>query len=160
MKKLLTLIMVCVCCSIYSTMAQTDSLTVDTPKAEVKPQATLVEVDSLTVAQIKAIYDKVDRLVPRYKIYQTENINILLKLDTATGKVWMVQYGTGDNYGMVVPVDDTSLLYSWEDIEAGRFELYPTKNMYNFILIDCKYGYTYQVQWHTKESSRMRVSIY
>ena len=160
MKKLLTLIMVCVCCSIYSAMAQTDSLTVDTPKAEVKPQATLVEVDSLTVAQIKAIYDKVDRLVPRYKIYQTENINILLKLDTATGKVWMVQYGTGDNYGMVVPVDDTSLLYSWEDIEAGRFELYPTKNMYNFILIDCKYGYTYQVQWSIEKKSRMRVSIY
>lgn len=160
MKKLLTLIMVCVCCSIYSAMAQTDSLTVDTPKAEVKPQATLVEVDSLTVAQIKAIYDKVDRLVPRYKIYQTENINILLKLDTATGKVWMVQYGTGDNYGMVVPVDDTSLLYSWEDIEEGRFELYPTKNMYNFILIDCKYGYTYQVQWSIEKKSRMRVSIY
>lgn len=61
---------------------------------------------------------------------------------------------------MVVPVDDSSLLYSWEDIEAGRFELYPTKNIYNFILIDTKKGYTYQVQWHTKESSRMRVGIY
>lgn len=76
--------------------------------------------------------------VPRYKMYQTENIHILLKLDTATGKVWMVQYSLGDNTGMVVPVDDSSLLIPGIKEVAGRFELYPTKNMYNFILLDTK----------------------
>lgn len=143
----------------FNSYAQTDSLETRTTPIENVEQKPL-DVDSITIAQIRAIYDRMENLVPRYKIFQTENINILLKLDTATGKVWMVQYGTGDSYGMVVPVDDSSLLYSWEDIEAGRFELYPTKNMYNFILIDTKKGYTYQVQWHTKESSRMRVGIY
>ena len=30
----------------------------------------------------------------------------------------------------------------------------------DFILLDTQLGYTYQVQWHTKEKSRMRVRIY
>ena len=97
---------------------------------------------------------------PRYKMYQTDNIHILLKLDTATGKVWMVQYGTGDNIGMTVSVDSTSLLIEGAEEVAGRYELYPTKNMYNFIQIDTKQGNTYQVQWSVEPSNRMRVPIY
>lgn len=97
--------------------------------------------------------------VPRYKMYQTENIYTLLKLDTATGKVWMVQYSLGDNVGMVVPVDDRTLLIPGIKEEAGRFELYPTKNMYNFILLDTKYGNTYQVQWSFNVLNRGRVPI-
>ena len=93
-------------------------------------------------------------------MYQTENIHILLKLDTATGKVWMVQYGTGDDIGMTVSVDSTSLLMEGAEEVAGRYELYPTKNMYNFILIDTKQGNTYQVQWSIEPSNRMRVPIY
>lgn len=159
MKRIFFIALVICSLATFKSYAQTDSLETRTTPIENVEQKPL-DVDSITIAQIRAIYDRMENLVPRYKIFQTENINILLKLDTATGKVWMVQYGTGDIYGMVVPVDDSSLLYSWEDIEAGRFELYPTKNMYNFILIDTKKGYTYQVQWHTKESSRMRVGIY
>lgn len=30
---------------------------------------------------------------------------------------------------------------------AGRFELYKTQNMYNFILLDTETGSTWQVQW-------------
>ena len=29
----------------------------------------------------------------------------------------------------------------------GRFELYPTKNVYNFIMLDTATGSTWQVQW-------------
>lgn len=159
MKRIFFIALVICSLATFNSYAQTDSLETRTTPIENVEQKPL-DVDSITIAQIRAIYDRMENLVPRYKIFQTENINILLKLDTATGKVWMVQYGTGDIYGMVVPVDDSSLLYSYEEIEAGRFELYPTKNMYNFILIDTKKGYTYQVQWHTKESSRMRVGIY
>ena len=98
--------------------------------------------------------------LPRYKMYQTENINILLKLDTATGKVWMVQYGTGGDSGITVPVDSTSLLAENTPEVAGRYELYATKNMYNFILIDTKHGNTYQVQWSIERENRMRVRIF
>lgn len=162
MKKLITILIACFCCSVFGAKAQNDTLTVASPIDSVavvaKPQ--IVKLDSLTMEYIDAIYNQIVSSAPRYKMYPTQNINILLKLDTATGKVCMVQYGTGDNIGISVPVDDSSLLYSWDTVQAGRFELYPTQNMYNFILLDTQLGNTYQVQWHTKEKSRMRVRIY
>lgn len=157
MKRLFILLMV-ICCGVITAYAQTDSLA--TKAKAVKQEAALMQLDSVSMARLDAIYDKLDTLVPRYKMYQTENIHILLKLDTATGKVWMVQYSLSDTDSMVLKIDDTSLLYSFESEEAGRFELYPTKNMYNFILIDTKYGYTHQVQWHTSSEKRFRVRIY
>ena len=36
----------------------------------------------------------------------------------------------------------------------GRFKLYPTDNMYNFIMVDVILGNTYQVQWNTKSKKR------
>jgi len=47
---------------------------------------------------------------------------------------------------MEVAIDNTCLsVFSY----PGRYELYPTKNMYTFILLDTEEGYTYQVQWNT-----------
>ena len=37
----------------------------------------------------------------------------------------------------------------------GRFKLYPTGNMYNFIMVDVINGKTYQVQWSAKKDSRL-----
>lgn len=158
MMKRMFFLMIVMSVAAISANAQTDSLAVVAKAA--KPEANIVQLDSLTMAKIDIIYSRLENVVPRYKIYQTENIHILLKLDTATGKVWMVQYGTGGDMGTVVPIDDTSLLSNWDEIVAGRFELYPTKNMYNFILIDTKLGNTYQVQWHILESNRMRIFIW
>lgn len=103
--------------------------------------------------------DNTESKVQRYKIYPTENINISLKLDTATGRIWMVQIGLGDNDAMTVVLNDESLIMSSEEIKAGRFELYPTKNMYNFILLDTQNGYMFQVQWHTNLDKRIIVPI-
>ena len=61
---------------------------------------------------------------------------------------------------MEVVLDETSLLYYWEEAIPGRFELYPTQNMYTFILLDTKFGYTYQVQWSTNPDQRFRSRIY
>ena len=98
---------------------------------------------------------------PRFKMYKTENLYNLLKLDTATGAVWMVQYEMNDKASAgEFEVDSTSLLWSWETPVAGRYELYPTKNMYNFILLDTLSGKTYQVQWNIKPSQRFRIRIY
>ena len=140
----------CFCCSVFGAKAQSDTLAVETAKdtlAKVVEPPT-VKLDSLTMEYIDAIYNQIITSTPRYKMYPTQNINILLKLDTATGRVWMVQYGTGDNIGLSVPVDDSSLLYSWDTIQAGRFEMYPTQNMYNFILLDTQLGYTDHVADH------------
>ena len=37
----------------------------------------------------------------------------------------------------------------------GRFKLYPTGNMYNFIMVDVISGRTWQVQWNTDENKRI-----
>ena len=42
----------------------------------------------------------------------------------------------------------------------GRFKLYPTGNMYNFIMVDVINGKTYQVQWSTKKDSRLVFRIW
>ena len=42
----------------------------------------------------------------------------------------------------------------------GRFKLYPTGNMYNFIMVDVINGRTWQVQWSTKENERLVLRFY
>ena len=156
MKRLL-LITIIACVSIITSFAQTDTTTVANEKPSLVSQN-----DSLRLRALQELEYKLENLLqPRYKLYPTENMYILLKLDTATGKVWMVQYRMGDTKSMVLPVDDTSLLVPFVDVLVnGRFELYPTKNMYNFILLDKEWGSTYQVQWSTDSNKRFRESIY
>ena len=42
----------------------------------------------------------------------------------------------------------------------GRYKLYPTGNMYNFIMVDVEMGDTWQVQWSTKENERLVRKFY
>ena len=163
MKKLITILIVCFCCSVFGVKAQSDTLTIETVKDSLKTvvEPPTVKLDSLTMDYLRSTHYMVERINPRYKMYKTDNTYILLKLDTATGRVWMVQYGMGkDTPRMEVAIDDTSLLWGFETITNGRYELYPTNNMYNFILIDTQIGTTYQVQWHTDEDRRFRTRIY
>ena len=86
----------------------------------------------------------------RYKIIPTTNNYNSLKLDTATGKVTALQIGIGDTaHRMEYLISDA---VDQDEELIGRFELYPTKNVYNFILLDTVYGLAYQVQWSTDES--------
>ena len=53
----------------------------------------------------------------------------------------------------------------WEDFKkdigvVGRFKLYKTKNMYNFIMVDVIDGRTWQVQWNIDEDKRVVRGIY
>ena len=145
MKKLLTLLAFMILCSLSNVSAQT------TDK---------MQLDSLSWRRLDETSYYLKTIKPRYKIYPTENTYISIKLDTATGRVWKVQIGLSDTDAKTVAIDDESLLYDWEEYRGGRFELYPTKNMYNFILIDTEKGYTYQVHWHTEVNKRFRVPIY
>lgn len=123
-----------------------------------------VSLDSLIIDAVDCLYyiaEQSGKIIPRYKMYKTENTYNLLKLDTATGRIWQVQYGMNkSSTKMEVPVDDTSLLWKDEEQQSGRYELYPTNNMYTFILLDTERGYTYQVQWSTNSSERFRSRIY
>ena len=106
----------------------------------------LYEADSINKLFFDGIYRNIDK--PRYKMYQTENNYNLLKLDTRTGKVWQVQYRMNDVQASVVSINFIGIVFE-SDGWDGRFELYPTKNMYTFIMLDTGTGDTYQVQWST-----------
>ena len=68
----------------------------------------------------------------RYKLYQTEATYVLLKLDTQTGKIWLVQWSLEDNRGEWI-ANELSLVTEVDGFVNGRFELQPTKNIYNYI---------------------------
>ena len=90
-----------------------------------------------------------------YKLYATENMWTFLELDTATGIIWQVQYSVkGDDYRFKSTLNRFSLLPEGQKEIAGRFELYKTQNLYNFILVDTRDGRTWQVQWSTEPENR------
>lgn len=97
-----------------------------------------------------------------YKLYPTDNIWTFLELETFSGRIWQVQYSTeGASKRFKTVLNGESLLPIFDTEEyAGRFELYKTQNMYNFILLDTSNGNTWQVQWSHNENERMVLRIW
>lgn len=95
----------------------------------------------------------------RYKLYPTQNMWTFLKLDTQTGKIWQVQYDIKDNNRFETAVNLTNLSPIFEQPVNDRFELYPTQNIYNFILLDKIDGATWQVQWSIDDDKRFIIPI-
>ena len=87
-------------------------------------------------------------VVPGYKLFPTENMWIFLKLDTSKGLVSMVQYSMEEKNRMEIPINYMPFALGTDAI-PGRFNLYPTQNMWTFILLDEVDGRTWQVQWST-----------
>ena len=95
-----------------------------------------------------------------YKLYPTENMWNFIKLDTRTGRLWQVQFSTqGYEYRFQTVLSDRDLSYE-ENTKPNRFELFPTQNTYNFILLDKVDGRVWQVQWSFEKEERMVLSIY
>ena len=119
-------------------------------KHEQKVDSLLSKIDTLLMInnQLLEHLEINTSLKGRYKLYQTENIYTLLQLDTKTGKIEQVQWSLdSDKEGtMTINNDDLSWGYGYG---SGSFELYPTQNMYQFILIDKTDGRKWHVQWGT-----------
>lgn len=71
----------------------------------------------------------------RFRLFETDNIYTHLLLDTATGKVWQVVRKSTDSRGMVIPINNTDLIAE-DGQHIGRFTLYPSYNMWTFLLLD------------------------
>lgn len=95
---------------------------------------------------------------PNYKLYPTQNMWTFLKLDTRSGQIWQVQYNTKADARFETWLNFISLVNP-EDEVAGRFELFPTQNMWNFILLDQIDGKVWQVQWSQDYENRQIMSI-
>lgn len=93
----------------------------------------------------------------RYKLYPTENIYTFLELDTQTGRISQVQWALSAKDEFTIIINDEDLN---DGITKGNYELYPTKNIYQFILLDKKYGRKWHVQWGTGSSKRWIRRIY
>jgi len=78
-----------------------------------------------------------------YRLFNTLNIYTFLKLDTREGQIWQVQWGDKD-HTFIVPLNPKALASGGK---AGRFTLYPTENIYTFILLDQETGDAWHVQW-------------
>ena len=94
-----------------------------------------------------------------YRLFATQNIYTFIKLDTRNGKMWQVQWSTkGSDYRFETTLSYISMVNKDEE-KNGRFFLYPTTNIYNFILLDQIDGRAWQVQWG-KEEERAVIRIY
>ncbi len=93
-----------------------------------------------------------------YRLFSTRNMYTFIKLNTRNGQMWQVQWGTESKYRFVTTLSDISLVNKEEE-KNGRFFLYPTTNIYNFILLDQINGRAWQVQWG-KETERAVIPIY
>lgn len=96
----------------------------------------------------------------KFLLFPTKNINIFLKLNTRTGEVYMVQYSTDDKEVEVKIHSYYYPLVSKEEQSNGRFYLYPTTNIFTFLLVDQIDGRVWQVQWDFEEKNRLLKRIY
>lgn len=99
---------------------------------------------------------------PAYQLYKTQNTWTFLKLNTVTGQIWQVQYSIeGYKYRFQTDLDtNIRILENYDEPICGRFTLYPTDNMYNFILLDQIDGRCWQVQWNIDSDKRGVWRIY
>lgn len=94
-----------------------------------------------------------------YRLFSTRNMYTFIKLDTRNGKMWQVQWSNkGSEYRFESTLSDISRVNKDEE-KNGRFFLYPTTNIYTFILLDQIDGRTWQVQWG-KEDERLVIRIF
>lgn len=98
--------------------------------------------------------------IERFKLFPTQNMWTFIKLDTQTGQMWQVQFSI-NGYEERFEYDlNPNPLITTEKKVNDRFELYPTQNIYNFILLDRIDGKVWQVQWSFDEENRGVIPIY
>ena len=117
-----------------------------------------IEVKDITQQLAKQQVDNV--FSNTYKLYKTENIYIFLRLNTSNGKIDQVQWNLDWDKEFITVLNDVDLTYGISiGNHNGRFELYPTQNMYQFLLLDKTFGSMWHVQWGLDSKKRWIVPI-
>lgn len=97
-----------------------------------------------TFVENKSNYQAYIHESDRFRLYPTTNIYNFLKLDTKTGMITRIQWDFESKKEYQDPINS-------EDLSVwgyyGPFELYPTQNMYTFLLLDKRSGRAWHVQW-------------
>jgi len=93
-----------------------------------------------------------------YRLFPTSNMWIFIKLNTADGRLWLVQYNTEAGKQLEIPLSRIERVDESKK-KDGRFTLYATQNMYNFLLLDQIDGRVWQVQWSTDGKNDIVIPI-
>ena len=93
-----------------------------------------------------------------FRLFPTQNMWTFLKLDTRNGKIWQVQFSMKTEGRFETHLNLISLLNKEKEVN-DRFTLYPTQNIYTFILLDQIEGKTWQVQWSSEQENRTIIPI-
>lgn len=128
---------------------------------EMRVDSLLSKIDTLMIIN-NQLLEHIDidlSLKTRYKLYETENIYTLLRLDTKTGMIDQVQWSLDSEKEGTFTINGEDLTYGF-GLGSGSFELYPTKNMYQFILINKTNGRIWHVQWGIGDQKRWIRRIY
>lgn len=93
-----------------------------------------------------------------FKLFPTQNIWTFIKLNTRNGQLWQVQFDVkeGNRFTSILSIEK---LVPKEMEANNRFTLYPTQNIYTFILLDQIDGKTWQVQWAIDSKDRIIIPI-
>ena len=94
-----------------------------------------------------------------YQLYPTSNIWTFLKLDTRNGRIWQVHFSINNEESQGELVLNDLELATKENQTIGRFTLYPTTNIYNFLLLDKIDGTVIQIQWSFDSKNRGIISL-
>jgi len=105
------------------------------------------------------VSDPIQEPIVPFRLFKTTNIWSFIQLETATGRMWIIQYDTKDDNRGGILLNDVNLAIDKEFI-SGRFTLYSTSNMWTFILLDQIEGNTWQVQWSFDKENRFIIPIY
>ena len=79
-----------------------------------------------------------------YQLFPTQNMWTFIKLNTRDGRMWQVQYDIKGSERFEVNLN-TAPFATKEEERDGRFTLYPTQNMWTFILLDQIDGRMWQI---------------
>jgi len=94
-----------------------------------------------------------------YQLFPTQNVWTFIKLDTRNGKMWQIHFTVSDDGVKGEFILNILPLVSKDKEVNGRFTLYPTENIYNFLLLDQIDGKVYQVQWSINAENRGVIPI-
>ena len=111
-------------------------------QSSLNPNSTLLQSDNPTA----------------YRLFPTQNMWTFIKLDTRNGLLWQVQYDVKEDNRFVSNLNSERLVSNGEEAN-NRFTLYPTQNIYTFILLDQMNGKTWQVQWSIDAKDRFIIPI-
>ena len=143
---------------VYETTNLYTSLLLDTATGQIwQLQIGLTKAGSKSsksdVAQLKTVLSDTE---------YAESVEELTEYHNERMKYWEEEYNSKPD--SIVSAEDKAYWkpYTLEQTienrdvaQNGRFKLYPTGNMYNFIMVDVIDGRTWQVQWNTDENKRI-----